>query len=209
MRNDRTPQLTDRPTALMDWIEDAPLPPELHLPRGELWVFGYGSLMWHPGFPHDLVEPAILDGWHRSFCVQSTGHRGTPEWPGLVVGLLPGGLCRGLAIRVVHQHQASSLNYLWRREMTLADGYLPRQVTALLDDGRRIEALTFIANPAHEAYAGDLPLDIAAQRIAIAQGKRGSNRDYLERTLAHLTEIGIEDPGLSLLARAVASVALR
>jgi len=193
----------------MDWIEDAPLPPELRMPSGELWVFGYGSLMWHPGFPHDLVEPAILDGWHRSFCVQSAGHRGTPEWPGLVVGLLPGGLCRGLALRVEKQHQASSLNYLWRREMTLADGYLPRQVTALLDDGRRIEALTFIANPAHEAYAGDLPLDIAAQRIAIAQGQRGTNRDYLERTLAHLTEIGIEDPGLSLLARAVASMADR
>jgi cation transport protein ChaC len=191
----------------MQWIEGAPAPPHLIVPTGDLWVFGYGSLMWNPGFPHDAVEPAILDGWHRSFCIQSALHRGTPEWPGLVVGLSPGGRCRGLALRAQARHKGSSLEYLWQREMALADGYLPRTVTALLDDGRRIDALTFVANPVHEAYAGDLPFDEAALRIATARGQRGSNREYLDRTIEHLGELGIEDPGLALLARAVAAVA--
>ncbi len=190
----------------MEWIEGAPAPPALVPPAGDLWIFGYGSLMWNPGFPHDRVEPAVLDGWHRSFCVQSALDRGTPEWPGLVIGLLPGGRCRGLLLRAESRHKDSALDYLWRREMALADGYLPQAVTALLDDGRRVPALTFVANPAHEAYAGDLPLDIAAQRIATAHGRRGSNRDYMERTLAHLAELGIDDFGLASLARAVAAL---
>ena len=190
----------------MQWIEDAPAPAGLDIPKGELWVFGYGSLMWHPGFPHDTVEPALIVGWHRSFCVHSAGHRGTPEWPGLVVALKPGGECRGLAIRVEARHKASTLAYLWQREMVLADGYLPQRVSARLSGGRVLEALTFVADPQHEAYAGELSLAEAADRIATARGLRGTNRDYLVRTLEHLERLGIRDGALDALGLAVAAL---
>jgi cation transport protein ChaC len=190
----------------MQWIDDAPAPPGLAVPDGALWVFGYGSLMWHPGFPHEVVEPALLSGWHRAFCVHSAGHRGTPEWPGLVVALAPGGECRGLAFRIAEQHKAATLAYLWQREMALADGYLPQPVALTLADGSSLDALTFVADPAHEAYAGTLSLEAAACRIATARGARGSNRDYLNRTLDHLDQLGIADPGLSALGRAVAAI---
>jgi glutathione-specific gamma-glutamylcyclotransferase len=190
----------------MQWIEDTPAPPGLEIPKGDFWVFGYGSLMWNPGFPHDVREPALISGWHRSFCVHSAGHRGTPEWPGLVVALKPGGECRGLAIRIESKHKASALAYLWQREMTLADGYLPQRVSALLSGGRVVEALTFVADSRHEAYAGELPLVEAAERIATARGMRGTNRDYLSRTLEQLETLGIRDTMLAALGRAVAAV---
>jgi cation transport protein ChaC len=190
-------------SAAMLWIEDAPAPPGLDVPTGALWVFGYGSLMWNPGFPHESVEPALIRGWHRAFCVHSAGHRGTPEWPGLVVALAPGGECRGLAFRIAERHKPATLAYLWQREMALADGYLPQPVRASLADGREVEALTFVANPRHEAYAGDLGIEAASCRIATARGARGSNRDYLSHTLDHLDQLGIDDPGLSALGRAV------
>jgi cation transport protein ChaC len=190
----------------MQWIEDAPAPPGLSIPKGDFWIFGYGSLMWNPGFPHDAREPALISGWHRSFCVHSAGHRGTPEWPGLVVALKPGGECRGLAIRIEAQHKESALAYLWEREMTLADGYLPQRVSAMLSGGRVVEALTFVADPRHEAYAGELSLTEAAERIATARGMRGTNRDYLSRTLEQLEMLGIRDAVLAALGRAVAAV---
>ena len=191
----------------MLWTEDAPAPAQLPVPDGPLWVFGYGSLMWDPGFPHEAILPATVDGFSRRFCVLSRGHRGTPEQPGLVVGLTPGGACRGLVIRADERHKPSVLDYLWRREMDLADGYAPRWIEAATDDGRRLRALTFVADLAHEAYAGSLSLDETARRIARAVGRRGSNRDYLERTLGHLRELGIDDPGLQALGRAVRALA--
>jgi cation transport protein ChaC len=187
----------------MFWSEDAPAPAALPTPDGALWIFAYGSLMWDPGFPHQTILPAEIDGYARAFCVRSRGHRGTPDQPGLVVGLPPGGRCRGLLIQAEERHKASILDYLWRREMDLADGYVPRQVTTCLDDGRRIEALTFVADLDHEAYAGMLSTEETARRIAAAHGQRGSNRDYLERTLAQLDRLGIRDPGLIALGRAV------
>jgi glutathione-specific gamma-glutamylcyclotransferase len=191
----------------MEWNEAAAPPPGIEIPRGEFWVFAYGSLMWNPGFPHDAREPALIAGWHRSFCVHSAGHRGTPEWPGLVVALKPGGECRGLALRVEAAHKASALAYLWQREMTLADGYLPRRVQALLSGGRVVETLSFVADPRHEAYAGELTPEEAAARIATARGLRGSNRDYLQRTLEQLELLGIRDAALATLGRAVEAVA--
>ena len=83
----------------------------------DLWLFGYGSLMWNPGFPHRVAEPALLHGWHRSFCIYSHRYRGTPERPGLVLGLDRGGSCRGMAFRVGAAHAAEALHYLWEREM--------------------------------------------------------------------------------------------
>jgi cation transport protein ChaC len=182
-------------------------PSMLAIPKGEFWVFGYGSLMWDPGFPHDAVEPAVLQGWHRSFCVYSTGHRGTPEGPGLVVGLSPEGECRGLAFQVNEHHKPATLAYLWQREMALADGYLPHSVRVQLSDGRVVEALTFIADHGHKAYAGELPVEAAAALIATARGARGTNREYLHRTLQHLEELGIHDAVLAALGRTVALVA--
>ncbi|HEV2677611.1 MAG TPA: gamma-glutamylcyclotransferase [Aliidongia sp.] len=193
----------------MLWSEHAAAPPALPVPDGDLWVFGYGSLMWDPGFPHDAIVPAEIEGYSRAFCVRSHGHRGSPVRPGLVVGLQPGGRCRGLAIRAEARHKASILDYLWRREMTLADGYAPQRVVARLDDGRTIRALTFVADLEHEAYAGALSVEQAARRIATAEGQRGTNRDYLARTLARLTELGIQDPGLTALGEAVVALACR
>ncbi|HVJ52985.1 MAG TPA: gamma-glutamylcyclotransferase [Aliidongia sp.] len=190
----------------MHWIEDAPAPPALAVPPGELWIFGYGSLMWNPGFPYDAVEPATVRDWHRAFCIHSAGHRGTPEWPGLVVALAPGGECRGLAFRVEARHKGSALAYLWEREMALAEGYRPHRLAAAFDDNRRLEALTFVADPAHEAYAGELPLATAARQIAAARGARGSNRDYLRRTLEQLDRLGIRDAALSALDEAVGAI---
>ncbi len=194
----------------MQWIEDAPAPlelsDELAAPGEALWIFGYGSLMWNPGFPYEAAEPARLEGWHRTFCVASAGHRGSPEWPGLVVALAPDGTCHGLAFRVAARHRAATLAYLWQREMALAEGYRPQRVTVTLEKGRRSDALTFVADPSHEAFAGDLPIEMAVLRIATAHGARGSNRDYLDRTLDHLALLGIEDPGLAALGRAVASI---
>lgn len=190
----------------MLWSEHASAPAALPVPEGPLWVFGYGSLMWDPGFPHEAVEPAWIEGYARAFCIRSHGHRGTPERPGLVVGLTPGDRCRGFAILATERHKASILDYLWRREMDLADGYEPRRVIARLDDGRQVEALTFVADLAHEAYAGALTVEETARRIAGAQGQRGSNREYLERTLAELDRLGIRDPGLHHLGQEVAAL---
>jgi len=190
----------------MFWTEDAPAPAALPAPEGELWVFAYGSLMWDPGFPHDEILPAELDGFSRAFCVRCEGHRGTRERPGLVVGLKPGGRCRGLVIKADGRHKAATLDYLWRREMTLADGYVPRRVIVRLDDGRQIEALTFVADLDHIAYAGALSAEEAAKRIAAAAGRRGTNRDYFERTLAKLALLGIDDPGLLRLGQAIAAL---
>jgi glutathione-specific gamma-glutamylcyclotransferase len=195
----------------MLWSEHASAPAALPVPDGPLWVFGYGSLMWDPGFPTETIEPAWVDGYARAFCVRSRGHRGTPERPGLVVGLVPAepaatARCRGLLIKADDRHKASTLDYLWRREMDLADGYVPRQVTAQCDDGRLIEALTFVVDLTHDAYAGPLSIEETARRIAAAHGQRGSNRNYLERTLAELGRLGIEDPGLSELGRRVADL---
>jgi cation transport protein ChaC len=162
--------------------------------------------MWDPGFPHDAIVPAEIDGYHRAFCIRCHGHRGTAERPGLVVGLKPGGRCQGLAILADSRHKASTLDYLWQREMTLADGYVPRQVSARLGDGRPVEALTFVADLGHAAYAGMLALEEAAGRIASARGRRGSNRDYLERTLAQLERLGIRDGGLLDLRGAMAAL---
>ncbi|HLY56534.1 MAG TPA: gamma-glutamylcyclotransferase [Stellaceae bacterium] len=189
----------------MLWIENAPAPVGLIPPPGDLWVFAYGSLMWDPGFPVDAIESATLEGWHRAFCVSSVGHRGTPEWPGLVVGLLPGGCCHGLALRADPRHRDATLDYLWRRELVLADGYAAQVVTCTAHGD--CEALTFVADDGHEAFAGMLDAEGAARRIATAQGRRGSNRDYLERTIERLTALGIADPDVESVGHAVAALA--
>jgi glutathione-specific gamma-glutamylcyclotransferase len=172
-----------------------------HLAGGDLWVFGYGSLMWNPGFEYVRAAPALLRGYHRSFCVYSHGYRGTPEAPGLVLGLDRGGSCRGMAFLVAAQCVAEVVANLWAREMNRRV-YRPRLVPVEVR-AQRVAALTFLADPRHQAYAGRLPAEVVARHIAHSQGARGTNVDYLANTLAHLDGLGIRERRLHALLLAV------
>lgn len=170
-------------------------------PKGDLWVFGYGSLMWDPGFTHEHVRSALLRGYHRAFCIYSVRFRGTYERPGLVLGLNRGGSCRGLAFRVPARQVGAALDALWAREMSRA-AYLPRLLRVDLG-GTMVQALTFIANTGHEHYAGGLTHEAAARLIATCCGSRGPNLDYLRNTLQHLADLGVRDRGLGKLHQRV------
>lgn len=166
----------------------------------DLWVFGYGSLMWRPGFPYLEAHPALLRGWHRSLCVYSHHHRGTAARPGLVLGLDRGGACRGVAFRVAAGAADATRAYLIEREQVTL---VYREIAARLrlDDGRDVRAMTFAVDRAHHQYAGMLPPDRQAELVRSAQGVSGRNVDYLENTLRHLQEIGVRDARLSAVAR--------
>jgi len=165
----------------------------------DFWVFGYGSLMWNPGFPHQSTVPARLIGAHRSLCVFSWVHRGTPEKPGLVLGLDRGGSCRGLAFRVRGADREEVIAYLRAREqvtMVYAEKWRP----IVLEDGTRDTALTFIVDRRHEQYAGVLDAEHQLQIVRGAHGKSGPNRDYVISTVEHLRESGVKDSHLFWLA---------
>lgn len=164
----------------------------------DLWVFGYGSLMWRPGFEFEESRPATLDGWHRAFCIYSRHWRGTPDHPGLVLGLDSGGSCRGVAFRVAAARAAMALAYLDERELA---GYAYRAMTlpVRLPGGEEIAAYTFVADHQHDHYAGDLSLAEAAAIIMDAEGQGGLNRDYLINTVRHLEAEGLVDPELHRL----------
>ena len=171
------------------------------IPQGELWVFGYGSLMWDPCFAHDHASPALLRGYHRAFCVYSVRYRGTHDQPGLVLGLNHGGACRGIAFRVPAAQVAKAVDDLWAREMPRAL-YVPRSVRIALAGGT-VSALAFVANTAHEHYIGDMAFDDTARIIAHRSGLRGSNHDYLHNTLQHLRALGVRDRALERLHQRV------
>jgi cation transport protein ChaC len=168
------------------------------LSGSDLWVFGYGSLMWRPGFEFEEARPARLDGWHRAFCVYSRHWRGTPERPGLVLGLDEGGSCRGLAFRVRPQLAQSVIAYLAEREL-VGYAYFARTLPVVLDGGPVVAAHTFVADADHRHYAGALPLEQAASIIMDAEGCAGLNRDYLINTVRHLEKDGFADPSLHAL----------
>lgn len=167
----------------------------------DFWVFGYGSLMWRPGFPHVEVLPALLRGYHRAFCVYSHHYRGTPENPGIVLGLDRGGSCRGLAFRVNPEDREAVVDYLNEREL-VSYAYLARTLRVAVQ-GRNVEAYTFVANPDHSQYAGDLGVERSAEIILEAQGVAGLNRDYLINTLRHLEREGYTDNRLHELLKRV------
>ncbi len=172
-------------------------------PDGHLYVFAYGSLIWRPGFAHAAAHPALLRGFHRRFCLWSHRYRGTPERPGLVLGLDRGGACRGLGFRVAAPQAAAVLAYLDERE--LPDGaeqvYHRRTLPVrLLDSGRLVRAVTYVANRGCRLYCGRLAPDHAAAAIAGGHGQMGANRDYLLNTVQHLREMGVRDAGLDRIA---------
>lgn len=168
----------------------------------DLWVFGYGSLMWRPGFPYKESWSARLPGYHRSFCVYSHYWRGTPEQPGLVLGLMPGGDCPGMVFRVAEARRDEVVDYLHERELS-SYAYVPRTLAVEIDpqSGQdAVDAYVFIADESHRYYAGELPPVEAARIIMDAQGVGGLNRDYLINTIRELKRSGhIEDDLLRLL----------
>jgi len=172
------------------------LPEFLRLaPRGDLWVFGYGSLMWSPGFRCSQKSAGKVHGYHRSLCVYSHRYRGTPRRPGLVMGLCRGGSCWGMVFRVPAARAARVLANLWRREMRNRV-YRPRFVRVRIRGGREIRALAFVADAEHRQFAGDLAVERTARLIARGVGERGPNIEYLSYTLAHMHELGVRDPHL-------------
>lgn len=164
----------------------------------DLWVFGYGSLMWRPGFDYLEMHRAHIHGYHRAFCVYSWVHRGTRERPGLVLGLDRGGSCVGMAFRVRAEDADNVIAYLDEREM-VTGVYIPRMVRLRLA-GREVLARTYVADRGHEQYAGKLPIEAQAKQVEGAVGQSGVNRDYVLSTVAHLEEIGILDGPLHHLA---------
>ncbi len=172
---------------------------------GDVWFFAYGSLMWDPGFDHVEIRPALLRGYHRAFRVRSEVYRGTPTRPGLTLGLDRGGSCRGVAFRVAERHRAAAAATLEQREL-VEDIYFCRRVP-LTSAGGRIEAYAFIVNRGHAIYAPKQPLDDMARIIAGAAGQIGTNRAYLENTVARLDELGIADGMLRELLRRVRRIA--
>jgi cation transport protein ChaC len=170
---------------------------------GDLWVFGYGSLMWRPGFPHVERQLARLHGYHRSLCIFSHVHRGTPETPGLVLGLDRGGQCRGVAFRVAGEAAGETLSYLREREQVTAV-YLERQVQIRLLDGRAVPAITYVADRTHAQYAGRLETDHLLGLVRQGIGISGANPDYVRATHQHLVEIGVSDPVLAGIAERLA-----
>ncbi len=171
----------------------------------DFWVFGYGSLMWNPGFDHLHAEPAVLKGAHRSLCVYSWVHRGTQERPGLVFGLDTGGTCRGMAYQVGTDIWPATLDYLRAREQTTMV-YQEHWHHVELDCGRQVEALVYMVDRAHPQYAGALPLDRQLDIVHGAVGKSGENPEYVINTASHVADMGIEDKGLAWLAERLRSL---
>ncbi len=162
---------------------------------GDLWVFAYGSLMWSPGFAFRGRHLARLSGWRRRLCVYSYIYRGTRDRPGIVFGLDAGGSCRGVAFQVGAEDHAAAIAYIRGRELVSA-AYLERSLKLELDDGRNVEAITYVADPGHEQYAGSLSREACLRLVAQGVGQAGSNRDYVLSTLSFLQESGIDDAEL-------------
>jgi len=167
----------------------------------DLWVFGYGSLMWRPGF--DFIEqvPARLIGEHRALCVYSFDHRGTPEKPGLVLGLDRGGACRGIAFRVRGEQRHATIEYLRGREQT-TNVYREVMRSVWLENAARdrVSALTYVVDRGHLQYAGRLTLADQLHYVRQGHGRSGANRDYVLATVKAIEAQGCRDQQLHQLA---------
>jgi len=176
------------------------------LPRGDLWVFGYGSLMWSPGFRPSAKSAALVRGYHRALCILSHRHRGTPDKPGLVMGLCRGGSCWGMALRVPAARVRRVLTGLWKREM-LNRVYRPALIPAVVESGRRVRALAFVADTTHRQFVRELDLRGRARMVAQGIGQRGRCLDYIRNTLEHMLALGVNDPHLARVLDAATNLA--
>jgi glutathione-specific gamma-glutamylcyclotransferase len=167
--------------------------------EGGLWIFGYGSLMWRPGFNYRERHVAVVRGYHRALCIYSHVHRGTPERPGLVLGLDRGGSCKGIVYGVAEKDRREILAYLRAREQATAV-YLERLAPAVLADGRQVLALAYVADRDHRQYAGKLSRHDLLRLVRQGYGISGGNPDYVRNTHDHLAELGFADETLAWLA---------
>jgi glutathione-specific gamma-glutamylcyclotransferase len=171
----------------------------------DLWVFAYGSLMWRPDFPYVERVEARLVGAHRALCVYSFVHRGTPERPGLVLGLDRGGACRGIAYRVPMAARTDTVAYLRAREqVTSVYRESMRPVWLKGSPERRVVALCFMIDRGHVQYAGRLSLEQQLHHVRQGHGQSGANRDYVIATVAALEQLGFRETELHLLAERLA-----
>lgn len=169
--------------------------------KGDVWVFGYGSLIWNPAFHFVEKRTARIHGYHRRFCLWSPLGRGTKESPGLMLALESGGACRGVVFRIEARAVETELEVIWRREM-FTGAYRPTWVQAWTRRGS-VPAITFVVNRDNARYAGRLSEEQVAARIATAEGPMGACRDYLFETVRHLAELGIRDGRLEAMAHRV------
>ncbi len=178
----------------------------------DIWIFGYGSLMWRPEFRFMDRSLATVDGYHRSFCIKSTHHRGSPDRPGLVLGLDQGGMCTGMAYRVDPAEASETIAYLRQREL-IYGVYRETAVSVRLTEAGRVRrdvrAITYTVERRHPNYAGRLPLAEQALRIRGARGISGDNLDYLINTVRLLQRLGIRERDLERLVGLAGAVAAR
>ena len=167
-----------------------------------IWVFGYGSLMWNPGFPHVRAVPARMHGVRRALCIRSTHYRGTPESPGLVFGLDRGGSCHGVAFEVAESDREAVVAYLRAREQ-ISMVYHEVVRPARLIGGETVGALVYVANQGHPQYAGGLGSEEMLDIVMASAGEMGPNADYVTATLKRLEDMGIRDRGLERLVEAL------
>ena len=180
----------------------------LHLvPSGDLWVFGYGSLMWAPEFAYEERCTGLVHGYHRALCILSSRYRGTPEKPGLVMGLCRGGSCWGMAFRVHARRAKQVLDVLWKREM-LNRVYMPRFVPVAVEGAKRVQALAFVADTEHEQFVRELDIHGRARLVAQGVGQRGACVDYIRNTLDHMRELGVHDPHLMRILEAALRIGI-
>ncbi len=172
-------------------------------PGTDAWVFGYGSLMWNPAFHFVETRPVRVEGWRRRFCFWTPLGRGTPDRPGLMLGIERGGACEGLALRIAASEVPVELGILFNREM-LTGIYDAVWVDAFDRSGAPVKAVTFAVNGDHQQYCGDMELTCAADNIAFAEGRRGTCRAYLEETARSLRAIEARDPYIDALMDEVA-----
>ena len=172
--------------------------------QNDLWIFGYGSLLWRPGFTYVEQRIATLRGVNRSFCMSSVHYRGTTEAPGLVLALDPDpvGECHGLGFRVAPEQADETLDYLREREL-ISSAYVEQRHSISFHDGGAAEAVCYVMDQSHAQYRGDLSIEEQAVIIADAAGSAGPNDEYLFNTVAHLTELGIADAELERLVALV------
>jgi cation transport protein ChaC len=175
----------------------------------QFWIFGYGSLMWRPGFEFIRSEPALVRGYHRRLCVYSYVHRGTPEDPGLVLGLDRGGSCHGIGFEIAPDKWYDTIAYLRGREQVTSVYLEKRKTIRLLRERKDVEAITYVVNRRHQQYAGVLDEERLLHHVRRGHGVSGACVDYVMNTVDHLREMNIHDAGLERLASRLDSQAAR